>query len=332
MQASRRGKESATQQQQEMTDCDGPLDFEFEDQLLTPTISVPKKRKKVIGLDDLLTDFYKEKNKRVERETTQKCYNSDEDDDNSQGNKEVLLSKFVDDCQKQVHEISTEEEFFAWGQQIFGQQKSPPPFAFPGVRSITLLQSFTNNELNSMTELVAERGETFLEGLLLNGWLSKLVIKCGHVEDSIVSWTLYLMFYSSNEDLQDSACHFWLSILASKNEVNVPSIRLGHFPSYTDLKDALETYGYLSESSINISSLSKMGHTDSGSEGPPQNLRSWLKYLAACCQLRIPKDFNSLKVVKCIFGVDTRTKHLRSELAFQILANCFYEKASYFLP
>uniref|UniRef100_A0A6N2KPI5 Uncharacterized protein n=1 Tax=Salix viminalis TaxID=40686 RepID=A0A6N2KPI5_SALVM len=47
---------------------DAPLDFEFEDPLLISPVIV-KKRKKVIGLDDLLTDHYQEKSKVIERES-----------------------------------------------------------------------------------------------------------------------------------------------------------------------------------------------------------------------------------------------------------------------
>ena len=60
-------------------------------------------RRKVIGLDDLLTDYYKEKSRLVERESKRakasKCYNSDEDDDVS---KETAFFETIDECQQQV--------------------------------------------------------------------------------------------------------------------------------------------------------------------------------------------------------------------------------------
>lgn len=60
-------------------------------------------RRKVIGLDDLLTDHYKEKSRLIERESkrakTGKCYNSDEDDDTS---KEIAFFETIDKCQQQV--------------------------------------------------------------------------------------------------------------------------------------------------------------------------------------------------------------------------------------
>ncbi|XP_077210588.1 actin protein 2/3 complex subunit-like protein [Tasmannia lanceolata] len=375
-------------------DMDAPLDFESDDPLLSLPLPVStKKRRKVIGLDDLVSDFYKEKSKTGARKSKSgKNYNSDEDDDRTRNKKEALLSKFVDDCQKQVHDIVTEAEIPLWGQRIFGPQKAPPSLSFPGLGSCKLLQSFTNSELNLMLELNSEKGETFIEGLIINGWLSKLVLTCGHVEESIASYSFYLMLYSSNEGLQASACEFWLAILPSVNKVDLPSVIFDWFPSYTELKHALEVYGYLSCSSTNISSLSEVDSKDSCSEGPPRNIRSWIKFLGACCQIRsiqpifstseveeflgviiylfldrrlqglslllhecmlsvisfftdsewisscekvanslayrLPKDMNCLKIVECIPGSTTRSKHLRSKVAFQILINCFDTKVT----
>lgn len=59
-------------------------------------------RKKVIGLDDLLSDYYKEQSKLVERESkqakAQKNYNSDED----VNTKEASLTEVIDQCQNQA--------------------------------------------------------------------------------------------------------------------------------------------------------------------------------------------------------------------------------------
>lgn len=35
-------------------------------------------------------------------------------------------------------------------------------------------------------------GDTLLEGLLVNGWLSKVVLARGHVEKSVAMWTFNL--------------------------------------------------------------------------------------------------------------------------------------------
>lgn len=56
----------------------------------------------IIGLDDLLTDHYKDKCKLVEKESRQakkkKNYNSDDDD----FGKEAVVSQVVDECQNKV--------------------------------------------------------------------------------------------------------------------------------------------------------------------------------------------------------------------------------------
>lgn len=61
-------------------------------------------RKKAIGLDDLLTDHYKQKSQILEREKkraakAKKNYNSDEDENG----KEALLSNIVNSCQNQAY-------------------------------------------------------------------------------------------------------------------------------------------------------------------------------------------------------------------------------------
>ncbi|KAK4607555.1 hypothetical protein RGQ29_001417 [Quercus rubra] len=260
-----------------MMDMDDPLDFEFEDQLISSSL-VTKKRKKVIGLDDLLSDYYKEKSKVVEKEykqvKNQKNYNSDED----VNTKEESLTKVINQCEHQMTEISGEEEMATWGIRVFGNQKVPPPLDFPELQSCALLQSFMKNELNSLLELTSENGNTFLEGLLANGWLYKLVSTCGHVQKSIATWTFNLMLYSSKEELRTSACDFWCSVLSSKNE----TLLIEWSPSYFELKGALEIYGFQFKLSSNIES----SHANSNCGGPPQNIRTWIKFAAACCCVR----------------------------------------------
>uniref|UniRef100_A0A5B7BZX9 Coiled-coil SMC6 And NSE5 INteracting (CANIN) domain-containing protein n=2 Tax=Davidia involucrata TaxID=16924 RepID=A0A5B7BZX9_DAVIN len=367
---------------------DGPLDFESEDPLLSSPAST-KKRKKVIGLDDLLIDYYKEKNKVIEREAKQtkakKSYNSDEDED--EDSRVTKLSQCVENCQKEMEQINGEDEICLWGLQVFGNQKTPLPLVYPELESCVLLQSFMNNELNSLVELNIEKGETFLESLLVNGWFLKLVYSCSSIEKCIATWTFNLLLYSSKEVLRTSACEFWCAILSPKKE-----IKIDWLPNYSELKRALKIYGFLLDSPSNSSSNMENIYTDSDCVGPPQNIRAWIKYVAACFQVRhtysifsiseaedllgviiclfldrqllglsvilnecmlsatsfftdnewstsceevaksltcrVPKDMNCLRTVECIAGVDARSKHLRSAVAFQILINCFDNKAT----
>ncbi|PIA37170.1 hypothetical protein AQUCO_03000032v1 [Aquilegia coerulea] len=357
-------------------------------------IDLPSSKKKVvIGLDDLLTDFYKEKSKLLEKESkrakVRKFYNSnddDEDDEPTLNKKETFLSNMVDDFEKQVEEIKSEIEIDLWGLRVFGVQKAPPSLDFPQLGSCSLFHSVMNNEVNSVLELSPEKGQSFLEELLIHGWLTDLVVKFGRVEESVASWTFYLMLYSLNEDLRTAACNFWCTLLLFKDEVGLSSVRIEWLPSYIDLKSALEVYGYLLYSSKDFLSVPEMSNTGSASEGPPQNIRLWARYVAACCQarntvsifsdnseaedllsvfitffldrqlqglslllnecvlsvinaftdddwcfscervakslaIRTHKNLNCLRLVESISGVDSRSKQLRREVAFQCLAN-----------
>ncbi|XP_062082179.1 uncharacterized protein LOC133788639 [Humulus lupulus] len=241
-----------------------------------PTINssvVPKKRKKIIGLDELVADFYKEQSKNVEKESkrakaAKKKFLLEEQD-----MKEASLSKLVDECHIQMNEMSGEEESSEWGIQLFRDQKSPPSLVNP-VEGCGLLKFFLNSELNSLVELSLENGDSFIEGLLVDGWLTKLVLTYRHVEESIAVWTYNLVLYSSNEKLRTSACDFWCVILSSEKE-----LKIDWFPNYSELRRALEVYGFL---------FSNIGAANANSScgGPAQNIISWIKFVTAACQFR----------------------------------------------
>lgn len=62
----------------------------------------------MIGLDDLLVDHYKEKNRVLEREsklakTKKKIYISDDEEDGRMAN----LYKYVDECQQKVYMLNS---------------------------------------------------------------------------------------------------------------------------------------------------------------------------------------------------------------------------------
>ncbi|KDP43973.1 hypothetical protein JCGZ_05440 [Jatropha curcas] len=305
---------------------DEPLDFESEDTLLSAPV-INQKRMKVIGLDDLLTDYYKEKSKVVEREAkrakaSKKNYNSDEDD----RCKEALLSRKINECHNQMRDMGGEEEISIWGVQVFGNQKTPPPISFPELGSCSFLQSFTSNKLNTLVELNPENGETFLEGLLVNGWLSKLISRHGHVEKSIAKWTFYLMLYSSKEKLRTSACDFWCIILSSEKKAEKLPIRIEWFPSYSDFKRALETYGFL----FDFSSPAK-ANTDSIDRGLPINIRRWLKFTSVCCLVRSkvpifsPSEAEELVQYAICLSLDRQLQGL-----LMLLCECMQSAISYF--
>ncbi|KAF3581461.1 hypothetical protein DY000_02030412 [Brassica cretica] len=287
---------------------DGPLDFENEDPLVNPPPSA-EKRKKVIGLDDLLSDFYKEKSKLIDRgnrkrKASSKLYDSDDDE----RGQEALLSI--------MNEICSEEDTQEWGLCLFGDQKAPTRSLLADLDNCYLLKEFLSSQLNSVVDLSPDNGTAFLEGLLANGWLTKLILTCARVETIICKWTLDIctsstsffkflfitevlanpmlwdlsVLYSPKEDLRSSACDFWCSILLSQNEVNGAPVEFQWLPNYQILKEALESYGFRINSSQNV----ELPEADSKSQGPPQNIRAWLKFVAACCQIRCKKPiFNA---------------------------------------
>ncbi|KAJ0238917.1 Actin protein 2/3 complex subunit-like protein [Hirschfeldia incana] len=264
---------------------DGPLDFENEDPLVNPPPSA-EKRKKLIGLDDLLSDHYKEKSKLIDkrnrkRKASSKLYDSDDDDARGQ---QTLLS-IVDNCQNQMNEICSEEDIQEWGLCMFGVQKAPTHSLLPDLDNCYLLKEFMNSQLNSVVDLNPDNGTAFLEGLLINGWLTKLTLTCARVETIICKWTLDMLLYSPKEDLRSSACDFWCYILLSQNEVNGAPVEIQWLPNYQILKKALDSYGFRINSSHDV----ELPEADSKSQGPPQNIRAWLKFVSACCQIRCKK-------------------------------------------
>ncbi|KAH6818875.1 hypothetical protein C2S51_002478 [Perilla frutescens var. frutescens] len=269
-----------------MADACDPLDFEFEEpiQFSPPP---PKKRKKLIGLDDLLDDIQKEKKRLNEKKIKQKknrkvCDAEDEDEDAE----EARLTECVDKCEKEINQINGDEEMPFWGLQVFGDQEKLPQQDYPELKSAFLMQSFMNPKINPQLELNIEKGEDFLEGLLADGWLLHLVRASGCVEKSIATWTFNLMLYSSKMQLMEAACDFWSTILSIRDKADTSTIKIDWLPRYSDLKRALQTYGFLFDSSSKFSSDINIVSDDSVAAGPPQNIRCWIKCVGFCCQLR----------------------------------------------
>ncbi|KAL5130390.1 hypothetical protein HKD37_12G033467 [Glycine soja] len=282
-------------------DTNDPLDFEVEDDLLKcPPIN--NKRKKIIGLDDLLKDHYIEQDKLLEKRNKQKkkaktkakkIESSYDDEDSKEARLTRILTAFGE-----------EQEIPPWGVKVFGDKKAFPPLESPDLGSCNLLQSFLNNKLNSMVELTADKGDIFLEGLLVNGWLSKLAYLCGHVEKTVAIWAFNTMLYSSKEELRNSSSDFWCAILSSEKEVDQAPVKVDWFPEYMDIRRALDIYGFL----FKFSSSAKPNNLDSDIEGPPQNIRAWIRCVTACCLIRSKKAIFStveaeeiVEIIICLF-------------------------------
>ncbi|RLN39272.1 uncharacterized protein C2845_PM01G47690 [Panicum miliaceum] len=268
---------------------DEPLDFEKEEDPLLPAPR-PTKRKKVIGLDDLLLDFSKTGKDKLKVKATKsnyhpRGYGSDDENTDVREN-EITFCKLFEDCEEKAKELDARDDVPPWGQQIFGCQKAPSNLSDMGVgvETCQLLQSFCASEHLGF-DLEIQQGEGFLEGMLMDGWLLKLVQIHGSVEGSIASWTLMKLLYSFNKKLQVSATDFWNSILSLDEDDKLP-VNLGYFPSYSVLKSAILSYGYLFETSGTKASTSESATADSSDVGPPHNIIAWLRVVSACCKIR----------------------------------------------
>ncbi|RLM93048.1 uncharacterized protein C2845_PM08G00090 [Panicum miliaceum] len=293
---------------------DEPLDFEEEEDPLFPAPR-PTKRKKVIGLDDLLLDYFgtgKGLGKVKAAKTKHGPMGHDSDEEDKKG-REDEICKIFEDCEEKAKGLDARDDVTPWGQQIFGCQKASLNLSDMGVENCQLLLSFCASEHLGF-DLEIQQGEGFLEGMLMDGWLLKLVHIGGSVEDSIASWMLTKLLYSSNKKLQVSATDFWDSIL-SLDEDDKLLVNLGYFPSYSVLKCAILSYGYLfenpgtkastSESATAVSCQLYAMHSilgiatlrmatilkifrsfDSSDAGPPHNIIAWLRVVSACCKIR----------------------------------------------
>ncbi|KAH9326348.1 hypothetical protein KI387_006526, partial [Taxus chinensis] len=276
----------------EMEEEEDSLDFDREDLFIPQSVMKAKPKKKVIGLDELLQDYYQEKIKVVERESKKSRMHasdsSDDEDDKSTKKKEKRLCAFVSECEKQVSKLSATVNVTPWGQRIFGSQKSPPKFIFPGSEACPLLQILSeNSELKLMADLSVENGETFMVELLVSGWLLTLVLSRGHCDEFTMRWTFNSMAHSSNERIEMSACNFLRSIILSGSEGASHFCTLDWVPTVNQIKEIVHIYGYLESGMGDELIASKMEDNDNfESDGPPENIRSWLKFVSACSEAR----------------------------------------------
>uniref|UniRef100_A0A0D9UYV7 Coiled-coil SMC6 And NSE5 INteracting (CANIN) domain-containing protein n=1 Tax=Leersia perrieri TaxID=77586 RepID=A0A0D9UYV7_9ORYZ len=309
---------------------DEPLDFEEEDPLL-PTAR-PAKRKKVIGLDDLLEDYFatgKDELKAagVKPKHKPKGHNSD-DEDKKVREKEIKFRKFVEEYEEQSIEFDAGDDVSQWGQRVFGCQKSPSVISSTGVENCQLLQTFCSNDHLGF-DLNIGQEEGFLEGLLMDGWLLKLVLVHGSVEDTIASWALTKLLYSSNKKLRVAASDFWNSVL-SLNEAGKLLVNIGHFPSYSVLKSALLSYGYIFDSHTKASTSENV-IADTADDGPPQNIVEWLKVTSACCKIRkVHSIFSSSEAEEFLDIVISFFLDRRLEGLLLILGDCLSSLILYF--
>ncbi|KAI5388991.1 hypothetical protein KIW84_074591 [Lathyrus oleraceus] len=316
---------------------DDPLDFEVEDDLLA-SLPINNKRKKVIGLDDLLNDHYKEQEKLLEKQNKQakkKAKAKEKKKYDDEDRREAALVRIVEKCHNQLKAFGEENEIHVWGVKVFGEQKPFPALDFPDLGSSNFIQAFLNNKLNTLVGMTADKGDNFLERLLVNGWLSKLASLSGLVEKPVGIWAFNTMLYSSKEELQNSSSDYWCTILSSRKEVDQLSVKIDWFPEFSDLRSALNIYGFLFKFSSNAeheSSEQYMSlYLDSKHGSPPQNIRAWIRFVTSCCRIRNTKAFFTtveaeeiVEIIICLF-LDRRIQGL-----LVLLSDCMQATVNYF--
>ncbi|CAL1404173.1 unnamed protein product [Linum trigynum] len=227
-------------------------------------------------------------------------------------------------------------------------QEPAPPLLFPDLRSNSFLQSVMSNQINSLVKLTVDEGEGFFEGLLLNGWLLQLVGRLVHLEKSVAQWTYHIMLYSQKEELRTAACDFWCTAVQLDVKDKEQPTGVQWFPNDSDLRTALEIYGFLldvppqgesgiveAETLLEVVVLLSLDRkleglllllretvqsvinyfTDEEWQGACQNVARSL----AC---RVPKDLNCLRAVECIPRISPRANNFRAAVSHQLLLNC----------
>ncbi|KAM3348459.1 hypothetical protein ACQJBY_022000 [Aegilops geniculata] len=278
---------------------DDPLDFEGDNDPLL-TVRRPAKRKKVIGLDDLVEDYFNSGKDELKASAAKskgrpKGDNSD-DEDKQVRKKEIDFCKFVEECE---------------------EKKSPSVLNGTGVENCQLLQSFCGDEQLGF-DLEIERGEGFLEGMLINGWLLKLVLLYGSVEDSIASWAL-TKYTSDGGPPQNITA--WLRVVSACCKIR----KMHSVFSPSEAEDVLvivislfldrRLEGLLLILGDCLNSLISYFNTS--------EWESSCLMVAESISKRVKMDLNCLRLVDCITGTNDRSKFLRSQLALQLLKNSF---------
>ncbi|VAH75372.1 unnamed protein product [Triticum turgidum subsp. durum] len=284
---------------------DDPLDFEGDNDPLL-TVRRPAKRKKVIGLDDLVEDYFNSGKDELKASAAAKSKgrpkgdNSD-DEDKQVREKEIDFCKFVEECE---------------------EKKSPSVLNGTGVENCQLLQSFCGDEQLGF-DLEIERGEGFLEGMLINGWLLKLVLLYGSVEDSIASGVL-TKYTSDGGPPQNITA--WLRVVSACCKIR----KMHAVFSPSEAEDVLvivislfldrRLEGLLLILGDCLNSLISYFNTS--------EWESSCLIVAESISKRVKMDLNCLRLVDCITGTNDRSKFLRSQLALQLLKNSFCLKVA----
>ncbi|CAI0452805.1 unnamed protein product, partial [Linum tenue] len=90
------------------------------------------------------------------------------------------------------------------------------------------------------------------------------------------------VLYSQKEELRTAACDFWCPAVRLDVKDKEQPTGVQWFPNYSDLRTALEIYGFL----LDVPPQGESAIVGDHNRGPPDNIQMWIKFTAACCQGR----------------------------------------------
>ncbi|CAM6015848.1 unnamed protein product [Sphagnum balticum] len=241
----------------------------------------PRKRnRKIINIDDILLDDYKENVRKLKNKTantrknaklkTNKSHlyeSSDEDVDGSNAPEVVKDLEEQVDCGGATEEIEPQ-----WGQRVFGPQKPAPELAISGDSDDFIKQA-----------LLTDAGESFAVKLLGGPrFLRVWALWHGSCDKATLHWAFHQMAFSKLKHVETAACKLLCDLLMYSNRDLGCSYKLDWVPSLGNVMETLQVYGYLGVSDsggLETSTNSEIEGT-SEEQGPPMNLFSLLKFLS----------------------------------------------------
>eukprot|EP00250_Pteridium_aquilinum_P008387 c17906_g1_i1 orf=453-1886(-) len=287
-----------------------------------PRLSEPfskplNKRSKALNIDDLLKDHYKDKSKKLDRETKRiRTFVSDSEDSDDEEfeqktRKEAQFEELVECCEKQVHAAGATLEVLKWGERLFcGQRRKESPGCLRLENSVvqTLLAAKTQFTYKSgESEKDEQTAEAFVSEILASGWLLSFKAK---LDSEMMCWIFHTMIFTTDTNLERASCELLCYTLESD------CIDYSWIPSYDSILEILKGYGYVGRQ---VSNSQIMKDNLDSKECPPRNLGSFLRFLMTSLRKRhlhqcYPReDVEKLAVLISSLSLD------RSLLCFGIL-------------
>lgn len=246
-----------------------------------PFPSKPTRQKREIGIDEILKDRLRKKKrgegkkgpkgKGKKERAAELCRSSDDSD--AEDDKYSAVEKVVEECQNQVLNDTgalAAADMSRWGRQLFvGRKEGPsPPIVLVG-----------NGVLGGLWKIlpVADPVE-----LLIGNHLLTAATLWGNLDEQTARWVFHHLCFSTNQAVEESACDMlctFAGFLSSSSGLSQPS--------------SFSVSAWRPGGELFLSAFRNLGYVEyngdvstpvAGSSGDasPRNMRSMLKFLAAC--------------------------------------------------